>query len=386
MIRLHAKHLDYFGWAGEDPRILKVTENTAFPDPLKRGLALIVDDTTEFREGYAAVLVRGLKKVEPGDRLKNVVMLGEGLNHISEGDVVRLNPANGDLRVLYRKESQHNSLLLTERCNSFCLMCSQPPREIDDSYLIADTKLAIELMDRETQELGLTGGEPTLLGDGFLEIVRHARNFLPNTALHVLTNGRRFKDKRFVRKLAELGHPDIMLGVPLYSEQPDVHDFVVQAKGAFDETVKGLLNLAEARLPIEIRVVVHKQTYKGLAELARYICRNLPFAHHVAFMGLEPTGFAKANFDALWIDPYSYKSKLDEAVQILHYHGVSPAVFNHQLCVLEPSTRPFSVRSISDWKRTYIEECDRCAEREHCGGLFETGYGTRAASKHIRAL
>ena len=241
-------------------------------------------------------------------------------------------------------------------------------------------------MDRNTRELGLTGGEPTLLGDGFLEVVRHARNFLPDTALHVLTNGRRLKDRAFVRKLADLRHPDIMLGIPLYSEQPNIHDFVVQAKGAFDETVKGLLNLAEVRLPVEIRVVVHKQTYKRLPELARYICRNLPFAHHVAFMGLEPTGFAKANFDALWIDPYSYRSELDEAVQILRYHRVPPAVFNHQLCVLEPSTRPFAIKSISDWKCTYIEECDRCTERNNCGGFFETGYGTRTVSEHIRAL
>jgi len=36
-----------------------------------------------------------------------------------------------------------------------------------------------------------------------------------------------------------------MLGIPLYSDIDDEHDFVVQASGAFEETLHGLYNLAE---------------------------------------------------------------------------------------------------------------------------------------------
>lgn len=32
-------------------------------------------------------------------------------------------------------------------------------------------------------------------------------------------------------------------------------------------------------------------------------------------MGLEITGFTRANMDKLWMDPYDYRSELGEAVQ-----------------------------------------------------------------------
>src|SRR4029453_10825533 len=96
------------------------------------------------------------------------------------------------------------------------------------------------------QEPGFTGGEPTLLGGSFFEIVERAKLRLPDTALHILTNGRLFKERRHAERLAEIEHRDVMLGIPLYSDIDSEHDFVVQAVGAYDETLQGPYNLAEA--------------------------------------------------------------------------------------------------------------------------------------------
>jgi hypothetical protein len=85
--------------------------------------------------------------------------------HQDHGDVVALNPS-GRVRTLYRRRSASNSLFATERCNSFCLMCSQPPRNVDDSWRVNELLRTVQLMDPETGELGITGGEPTLLGQG----------------------------------------------------------------------------------------------------------------------------------------------------------------------------------------------------------------------------
>jgi hypothetical protein len=41
--------------------------------------------------------------------------------------------------------------------------------------------------------------------------------------------------------------------------------------------------------------------------------------------------------------------------------------------VLDPSTRRFSVQSISDWKNAYLEECEGCSARRDCAGFFSTG-------------
>src|SRR4029077_2445496 len=110
-----------------------------------------------------------------------------------------------------------------------------------------------------------------------------------------------------------------------------LHDYVVQARGAFNETVAGILNLVRLDQRVEIRVVVHKQTAPALALIADFISRNLPFVEQVALMGLEMMGLARANVDDVWIDPFDYRSELTDAVRILHSHGVKTMIYNHQL-------------------------------------------------------
>ena len=144
------------------------------------------------------------------------------------------------------------------------------------------------------------------------------------------------------------------------------------AKGAFEETVIGLHNLGRYNVPVEIRVVIHKQTYCRLPRLADFICRNFPFAAHVALMGMEMFGLVHRNFDQLWIDPYDYQAELFEATEILFLSGLNVSIYNQQLCVLDKRLWPFARKSISDWKNIYLEECDRCSMREQCGGLFQS--------------
>jgi His-Xaa-Ser system radical SAM maturase HxsC len=295
-------------------------------------------------------------------------------DYLRTGDILRFVPSSGDVRVLYRRNSRHNFLFFTDRCNSRCLMCSQPPRDADDGYLVEDILRMIPWMDHSTPELGITGGEPTLLQQKLLDVLTALKVHLPSTSVHMLTNGRLLSYLRYAQRLAEVGHADLMLGVPLYADVADVHDFVVQAKGAFDQTVFGLLNLARTGVRVEIRMVVHRHTYARLPQFARFVVRNLPFASHVALMGLELMGYARSNLSSLWIDPVDYQEQLEEAVSVL--------LFNHQLCLLPPSLHPYARKSISDWKNVYMPECEPCARKVDCGGFFASA-GLRY-SAHIR--
>lgn len=83
-----------------------------------------------------------------------------------------------------------------------------------------------------------------------------------DTGLHILSNGRAFSDAAFAEKFVSTSHPDLMLGIPIYSDLSEIHDYVVQADGAFDETIRGVLNLKRFKQKVEIRVVIHKQTYE----------------------------------------------------------------------------------------------------------------------------
>jgi His-Xaa-Ser system radical SAM maturase HxsC len=301
------------------------------------------------------------------------------LTHLKSGDVVVLHPRSGLVRTLFRPDSNYNSLLLTDRCNSFCLMCSQPPVDKDDSELVDINLEAIRLMDPPPETLGLTGGEPTLLGEDLFRIIRELRDRLPNTDVHMLTNGRRFAWTEFTAAFMSIAHPRLTLGVPVYADNAADHDYVVQTRGAFDQTIQGLHQLARYDQAIEIRVVLHALTVPRLKQLAEYIYRNVPFASHVAFMGLEITGFAKPNLSKLWIDPYDYQLELAAAVEHLAIRGMSVSIYNHQLCLLNRELWPFARKAISDWKNVYLECCEPCRVRSQCGGFFQTGL-TRVSS------
>lgn len=329
--------------------------------------------------GYAAILTP--RRAPAWEALSPLVHSTIEFEYLSDGDVVSVDPS-GFVRALYRKASPHNFILVTDQCNSFCLMCSQPPRLVDDFDRIGEHLRLIDLIDPETREIGITGGEPTLFKDDFLRLVEHCKNRLPDTALHVLTNGRMFYYQEFARRLGEIGHPDIMLGVPLYSDVDSEHDYVVQARGAFEETVLGLHNLSRHGLPVEIRVVVHRQTYRRLPRLAEFISRNFPFAVHVALMGMEMYGFVNRNLKELWIDPQDYQRELYEATEALFTSGMNVSIYNHQLCVLDRRLWPFARKSISDWKNIYLEECAACTLREECGGLFQSA--AKRHSAHIK--
>jgi His-Xaa-Ser system radical SAM maturase HxsC len=198
--------------------------------------------------------------------------------------------------------------------------------------------------------LGITGGEPTLYGQDFIKLIQHLKNWLPETALHILSNGRAFADMNFSKTYADVNHKDSMLGIPVYSSDATRHDYIVQANNAFDETIRGILNLKKFNQKVELRVVIHKQTIDGLVDLAEYIARNLLFVDQVALMGLEMMGFTRANLDELWIDPFEYKDHLSRAVQILKSYGINVLVYNHQLCIVNKDFEANYVKSISDWK------------------------------------
>lgn len=313
-----------------------------------------------------------------------VVHAVASLDHLADGDVVALNP-DGSVQTLYRIGSAHNAIFATERCNSFCVMCSQPPREVNDHGRVAEHLRLLELMSPGTQEVGITGGEPTLLKDGLIAIVHRCRELLPDTGVHILSNGRLFYYGGYARELAEVGHPDLMVGIPLYSDIDWEHDYVVQCRGAFDETMIGLQNLGRFGVPVEVRVVIHRVTVPRLVKTAEYIYRNVPFASHVALMGLELMGFAVPNAHELWVDPWDYRHELEAATLYLAERGMTVSVYNHQLCTVPASVWPYCRKSISDWKNEYLPVCEGCAVREQCGGFFSSGV-RRKYSSYIRPL
>jgi His-Xaa-Ser system radical SAM maturase HxsC len=294
------------------------------------------------------------------------------IHHLIDGDIVVVN-TDGIVNTLYRVKSFQNAILVTERCNSNCLMCSQPPKDRQDiPYLHNIHRRLLPLIPKDCPELGITGGEPTLMGDLFFDLLKIIQEELPETEVHCLTNGRTFAWKNYADKLGSINMQRLVLGIPLYSDYAPQHDYIVQAKGAFDQTMLGLYHLAANDIRIEIRIVLHSQTIPRLGKLARYIYKNMPFVEHIAFMGLEHQGYTPYNIEKLWIDPTDYRVELEDAVHFLSSKDMNVSIYNSQLCLMPQQLWEYSRNSISDWKNIYLPECDRCSVLDRCGGLFKS--------------
>lgn len=332
-------------------------------------------------EGFAALLVEeGAEHLVAGISGLPVLTGLSELCHINQNAVLVISP-NGSVYTLYRPESLFNVIFATGQCNSNCLMCSQPPANDDITSLIEEHLRLIDLIRTTPESLGISGGEPTLLGDGLVTIMRALKNRFPDVALSMLTNGRYFADPVLVKKLVDAAPVDFVSAIPLYADTPAIHDWIVQAKGAFSETIAGLYNAARYGLRVEIRVVLHKQTIPRLLPLMEFIYRNLPFVSHIALMGLENMGYVKKNWDVLWIDPIDYATELEAAVKHMHYRGMHVSIYNLPLCIVPSPVRSFARKSISDYKNLYLEECDGCSLREDCAGLFAS-----SKERHSRGI
>ena len=278
--------------------------------------------------------------------------------------------------------SNDNSLFVTSQCNNRCLMCAQPPLNRDDIDFFFEKN--IKLIDNAPEGLtniGITGGEPTLLQEKLIYLVEYIVGRYPDTLIHILTNGRAFSDVHYTNKFNKI--PNLLFGIPLHSDFSIDHDEITQVAGSYTETMRGLYNLASIGIDIELRIVISKMNYKRLSKLSEFIWKNLPFVAFVSFMGLEDTGYSIKNHDKVWIDPIDYQVELEKAVINLAEWNIDVSIFNIPLCLLKPSLYKFAKKSISDWKVTYIDTCSICSMKSDCCGLFST---SKLQSASLRSI
>jgi His-Xaa-Ser system radical SAM maturase HxsC len=299
--------------------------------------------------------------------------------NIEIGDIVQFNPRGASV-VIYEKQSTSNAFFLTERCNSKCVICPQPPK---NNYDYTNISIATaELINDETTSIGITGGEPTMAWDGLIRLISKLLVIQPNVTIELLTNARALHQYEKAKELAATTiNSQLITCIPLYSDIDKIHDFIVGCKGAFWQTVEGIYNLERFKIPVELRLVVVKQNYERLGRWAEFVYRHFPFVKHVAIMALEPFGNAIKNIEMVWIDPLDYSDQLGFAVKTFFRRDMDVSIYNHQLCTIPKHLWNNCKKSISEWKNIYFGTCSNCTVKQLCGGFFKS-----ASAKHSSGI
>jgi len=185
---------------------------------------------------------------------------------ICDLDLDTVMPFSAQLSAPYRMD-----LALTYRCNNDCAHCyNARPRNHPE----LSTAQWLTILDR-LWELGIphivfTGGEPTLRAD-LPELIAHAEANGQITGLN--TNGRRLRDPVLLQRLLDAGLDHVQ--ITLESHDPAIHDAIVCAPGAWQDTVAGIKNALGSRLYVMTNTTMLqsnspqlRDTLAFLAELA----------------------------------------------------------------------------------------------------------------------
>lgn len=305
------------------------------------------------------------------------------LEELQEGDIVSMTE-DGLVYVLWAVNSHQNVLFLTESCNCRCLMCPQPPREHDPMLYHQALQVLNLLRGNHIEHICITGGEPTLLGDKFFDILGRCVREHPNARVDVLTNGKAFADTSFAQETRKIVSRNVLFCVSLHAEVDTIHDELVGVKGSWAATQQGIYNLASCGSQIEIRHVITRRNFFRLPSFAEHMYNYFPFCAHYALMGLELHGSAAKNKALVDISPNEYKQELRAAVMTMHRRNLPVSVYNIPLCMCDPDVMPFARKSISTWKNMYPSQCGTCARKMDCAGFFATS--TSLPLDHIQPL
>lgn len=285
-----------------------------------------------------------------------------------DGDIVIVDPIGGRVERILRRGSGHNTLLVTERCDQLCLMCSQPPKKthVDRFALFTEACLLAEAGSL----IGVSGGEPTLYKSDLLAMVERVLGERPDLEFHILTNGQ-FFDEDDVERLRSRLYDRVSWGIPIYAPDATLHDRIVGKEGAFAGLEESMALLARAGARIELRTVVVTDNVGALPSLARYVAKRLRFVEAWSIMQLEHIGFARNRWASLFFDHGKDFSAIGAAIDHATLHGVRAQLFNFPRCTVPSDWRHLARASISDWKRRYADACAPCRERDACTGFFE---------------
>jgi cyclic pyranopterin phosphate synthase len=199
-------------------------------------------------------------------------------------------------------EGQRLHVCVGPSCNNNCLFCIEDNREARFDALRAQTDEDIRriLLDGApgTSEVMFVAGEPTL-NPSLFEYVGWARA-AGFRSVGVITNGRRLSYLPYVRGLLEAGVD--LVQVSIHGPDAATHDALTRTRGSFEQTLRGLANLAALRpshpgLRIQTAYCVTRRNLGRIVDFLRLIA---PFGpDQCVFNTLMPEGRGKAGFDTL---------------------------------------------------------------------------------------
>jgi radical SAM protein with 4Fe4S-binding SPASM domain len=227
---------------------------SGFPDKL---------DPSGFRDGIVSKMHMRYPKVPADMLLRDFDVIYGELHAVGKGGC----PIS-DVQLETRETVPGNwtapprmDLALTYKCNNNCYFCyTGGPRKMSELKTREWKKIIDRLWESGVPQVVFTGGEPTLRDD-LVDLVDHAREFVTG----LVTNGRKLS------KLATELHRVSLdyVQVSLEASRPAIHDEMVGANGAWNETIAGIKAAQNAGLEVITNTTLTRDNAAFFADLVK---------------------------------------------------------------------------------------------------------------------
>ena len=174
-------------------------------------------------------------------------------------------------------------------CNNRCKFCVQGEKRFKLPEK-SKNKVLEELRDgrsRGANSVVFTGGEPTI-NKNIMTYVSYAKKIGYET-IQIQSNGRMFSYMSFCKNIVSSGANQF--SPALHGSKPEIHDSLVGAKGAFSQVIEGIKNLKKLKQEIIVNIVVNRQNYKDLPNIANLLVSLGVDQYQFAFVHIVGTAW-----------------------------------------------------------------------------------------------
>lgn len=206
-------------------------------------------------------------------------------------------------------------------------------RDAREGFSLDECKSMLNSMRlRPGDAVEFSGGEPTIYKN-FSELVRYTKETF-GARVVVLSHGRTLKSKRFVESIVNSGIDRFV--IPLFSDDPEIHDKITQVPGSFRETTQGFRNLADCGIDFSVKFIAMKPNYKHALGTYRYKLEHHPKARFIV-SGYQLMGEAIANSTVVGLRHSLVGPEIHKVLELAEQQGEIVPVFMFPMCHLDPS-------------------------------------------------
>jgi MoaA/NifB/PqqE/SkfB family radical SAM enzyme len=263
-----------------------------------------------------------------------------------------------DRREFYRKM---RILKFPMICNNNCIICDDFGEPDSQPRDFAWYKEEIDYLASKNKHIFLYGGEP-FLDPNILQILDYLAKV--DVDFMISTNCRPLSQKSLAKKLLGLRIKRVV--TTLFSHKEEVHDSHTGVSGSYSETVTGIRNLLEEKIPVTVNIVL---TSKNLGDLLG----TVGFLSALGVKNIKISGLIKlgkmANRPDLAPDFDSVKREIGKVLRFAEGKDFSLTFEKLPSCVgkkdsnffHEPHHKKRMMMCPSD-----LEKCNGCSMAEKC--------------------